>query len=642
MMRALSILITVLALAATPAFAAPSAPAPAKDTVNDAGPEGRWSYAYAAFGETPKYPRDFKAFDWVNPNAPKGGTLYLGNPDRRSSFDKFNPYTLKGNEPTGVRILMFEPLAMRSADERGTVYGLIAEEIMVAPDKSSITFRINPKARFNNGDPVLAADVKHSLDMLKSKGASPSVQQTLGGIKGATILGERLVRVDLEDKTEDTILIATEMPVFSHKWGAGPDGKPKPFDQVINEYPITTGAYTIEATDSGRGITFKRNPDYWARDLPARRGQFNFDRVIYRLYRDQAVQLEAFKAGEFDLMQEFVASKYVRIHQGPKWRDGRIIKKEFKHEMGQGFQSYLLNMRRPIFQDRRVREALDYTYDFEKINLYGMRIRAYSMFSNSDFAAKGLPGPGELKLLEPFRDKLPKEVFGMPYVPPRTDTNPNALRDNLKKARALLEEAGWKVDREGVLRNAKGEPFEFEYLDPQANTSNFRNAVWQRNLAKLGITLKVRYVDFALYHKRLEAFDFDVITIRVPDFVLPSATDYVDLLSSKTADVQGSANYRGVKDPAVDAVLDAMSNAKTYDDLRDAARALDRIVMQQHYQVPQLFSGGYLMSYWNKFGLPPQPKYYLTDEGQSWPEFPAWCVTAWWMKDAVRESQAGS
>jgi peptide/nickel transport system substrate-binding protein/microcin C transport system substrate-binding protein len=290
-----------------------------------------------------------------------------------------------------------------------------------------------------------------------------------------------------------------------------------------------------------------------------------------------------------------------------------------------------------------VREALDYTYDFEKINLYNMRIRAYSMFSNSDFAAKGLPGPGELKLLEPFRDKLPKEVFGMPYVPPRTDTNPTALRENLKKARKLFEEAGWKVDGEGVLRNAKGEPFEFEYMDPQAGGSSaFRNAIWQRNLAKVGITMKVRYVDFALYHKRLEAFDFDVITIRIPDFVLPSATDYVDLLHSKSADVQGSANYRGVKDPAVDALLDALSNAKTYDDLRDAARALDRVMMHGHYQVPQLFSAGYLMSYWNKFGLPPQPKFYLTDEGHQWPEFPTWCVTTWWMKDSARESQAGS
>jgi peptide/nickel transport system substrate-binding protein/microcin C transport system substrate-binding protein len=288
-----------------------------------------------------------------------------------------------------------------------------------------------------------------------------------------------------------------------------------------------------------------------------------------------------------------------------------------------------MNLRRPIFQDRRVREALDYTYDFEKINLYNLRRRAPSLFSNSDFAAQGLPGPGELALLEPFRDKVPKEVFGMPYQPPRTDTHPNALRENLQKAKALFEQAGWNIDKDGVLRNAKGEPFEFEYLETQGG-SQFRNVIWQRNLAKLGINLKVRNVDFALYRKRLEAFDFDVITIRMPDFALPSAGDYEDILASKNADTQGASNYRGVKDPAVDAMIEAMKNAKTYAELRDASRALDRIVTHQHYQVPQLFSPGYFTSYWNKFGLPPQPKYYTFDENGNWP---AWAVTAWWLKD---------
>ena len=639
--RAVVVLLAAVAFAAAAANGAPTRPA-VKESANDGGvPAGQWSHAYVAFGGEPKYPKGFKAFEWVNPDAPKGGTMYLGNPDRRTSFDKFNPFTLKGNEPTGVRFLMFEPLAVRSGDEPGAVYGLLAEEIMVAPDKSSVTFRINPKARFNNGDPVLASDVKHSFEMLRSKGSAPGVRTTLEPVKDATVLDERTIRFDLADRNEDTILTIAQMPVFSPKWGQGPDGKSLPFDEVITQYPITSGPYTIEQTDSGRGITFKRNPEYWARDLGVRKGQFNFDRVVYRLYREQAVQLEAFKAGEFDLMQEFVASKYVRIHEGAKWRDGRIVKHVFEHAMGQGLQSYLLNMRRPIFQDRRVREALDYTYDFEKINLYNMRIRAYSMFSNSDFAAKGLPGPGELALLEPFRAKLPPEVFGKPYVPPRTDTHPNALRENLRKARALFEEAGWKIAPDGVLRNDKGDPFEFEYLETQGS-QQFRNVIWQRNLGKLGITMKVRQVDFALYHKRVEAFDFDVVTIRIPDFVIPSPTDYVDLLHSKNAEVQGSGNYRGLKDPAVDALVEAMTRAKTYDQLRDATRALDRVMMHGHYQVPQLFSAGYLMSYWNKFGIPPQPKFYLTDEAHAWPDFPTWCVTAWWMKDAAREAQAGS
>jgi microcin C transport system substrate-binding protein len=643
MKRVFALLIAFAALAAPAAFATnAAAPGQSTESANDGGGTlGQWSHAYVAFGGAPKYPKGFRNFEWVNPNAPKGGTIYLGNPDRRTSFDKFNPFTLKGSVPTGIMIHMFEPLALRSGDEPATVYGLVAEQMLVPADRSSITFRLNPKARFNNGDPVTAADAKHTFDMLMSKGAAPAVRAAFDGVDKVTIVDDRTVRVDLKDRTDDTIFTVASVAVFSRKWGAGPDGKPKPLDEIVSEYPITTGPYVIEAVDSGRGITLKRIPDYWARDLGVRKGMFNFDRVVYRLYRDRAISMEAFKAGEFDLLQEFVASQYVRGHDGAKWRDGRIVKKVFNHEMGQGHQAYLLNLRRPIFQDRRVREALDYTYDFEKINLYNMRVRAPSLFSNSEFAAKGPPSPGELAILEPFRDKLPPEVFGMPYVPPRTDTGPNALRENLKKARALLEQAGWNVDADGVLRNAKGEPFEMEYLETQGS-QQFRNVIWARNLAKVGIKLKVRQVDFALYRKRLEAFDFDLATIRTPDFAIPSAIDYQELFASKKADVQGSGNLRGVKDPAVDAALKAMEDAKSYAELRDAARALDRVVMHQHYQVPQLFSPGYLMSYWNKFGIPAvQPRYYTTDEyTDTW--WPTWCVTTWWLKDAAREQQAGS
>ena len=622
------VMLIALLLGAAGALAAPAAAqAPAATPT-----VGAWSHAIVAFGGPPKYPRGFKAFDWVNPDAPKGGTVYLGNPDRRTSFDKFNPYTLKGSPPTGVGILMMEALAVRSGDEPGTYYGLVAEEMLVAPDKSSVTFRVHPKARFNNGDPVLAADVKHSFDMLTSKGAAPSVRAALESVKGAVVLDDRTIRFDLVDRTDDGVFSIAELPVFSRKWGAGPDGKPKPFDEVITEYPIATGPYTIASTDSGRGIEFVRDPDYWARDLGVRRGQFNFDRIVYRLFADRAVSMEAFKAGEFDVVQEFVAQQYERGHAGPKWNDGRIKKKVFTYKMGQGLQAYLLNLRRPIFQDRRVREALDYSYDFEKINLYNARRRAYSLFSNSDFAAVGLPGPGELALLEPFRGKVPDEVFGPPYQPPRTDTSPNALRENLKKARALLEEAGWKVAPDGLLRNAKGEPFEFEYLETQGGPQ-FRTVTWQRNLAKLGITMKARNVDFALYRKRLEAFDFDAITIRTPDFALPSAITYDELLSSKKADVQGSGNFRGLKDPAVDAMLAAMAQAQTYEELRDAGRALDRLMMHGHYQVPQLYSPGYSVSYWDKFGIPAKmPDYYTIDESGEWP---VWAVGSWWRKDAA-------
>ena len=358
----------------------------------------------------------------------------------------------------------------------------------------------------------------------------------------------------------------------------GADGKPKPFDQVIDEYPITSGPYTIASADSGRRIDFALDPNYWARDLNVRRGQFNFERIVYRLFRDRSISMEAFKAGEFEIIQEFTPQQYVRLHDGAKWRDGRIVKKNFEYGMGKGMQAYLLNLRRPIFQDARVREALDYSYDFEKINLYNQRRRSYSLFSNSDFAADGMPGPGELKLLEPFRAQLPPEVFGTSYQPPRTDTGPNALRENLKKARALLEEAGWKVAADGVLRNAKGEPFEFEYLEPESS-NQFRTVIWQRNLAKLGINLKSRIVDFALYRKRLETFDFDTITIRTPDFALPSALDYQEIAGLQGGgragfqQLPGSQESGGRRDGGRD---------EQREDLRGAARCVPRTRPDRH------------------------------------------------------------
>jgi peptide/nickel transport system substrate-binding protein/microcin C transport system substrate-binding protein len=600
---------------------------------DDAAAGGRWVHALASYGE-PKYPRGFSHFDYVNPDAPKGGVLHLSNPDRRTSFDKFNPFTVKGNSPAGVMIFMFETLAVMSGDELSTMYGLLAEEMRVAPDKSSITFRLNPKARFANGDPVTAADVKHSFDMLTSQYADPLRRSRLAGTKSAVVLDERTIRFELKDRSLDAIFnLGTRLPVFSRKWGVGPDGVPKPFDQIVNEYPITSGPYTIALADSGRRLDFVRNPDYWARDLGVRRGQFNFDRVVYRFYQDGAVGMEAFKAGEFDLIQEYSARRWARVHAGPKWRDGRIVKKQFSNAFGAGLQSYQFNLRRPLFQDPRVRRALGYTYDFETLNAYRQYKRTYSMFSNSEFAATGLPGPGELALLEPFRAELPPEVFGPMWEPPRTDTGPNALRENLLKARALLEAAGWKVAADGVLRNAKGEPFEFEYLEDIGGGGR-AFAVWQRNLDKLGIKIRLREVDYALMTKRQEAFDFDVTQIRTADYTLPKVGDLVDEYSSKTAGEPGSNNLRGVRSPAVDALLKRMESAQTLDELRDASRALDRVIMHGNYQVPDLYSGSYRVSHWDKFGIPAtQPRFYTIDSGLD--IWPVWAVTAWWAKDAA-------
>jgi peptide/nickel transport system substrate-binding protein/microcin C transport system substrate-binding protein len=370
----------------------PPAAALAQAPATAAPPESEgWVHAYAAYG-TPRYGPAFTHFDFVNPQAPRGGTLFLANPDRRSNFDKFNPYTLKGNAPAGVSLLMIVSLAVVGADEPLAMYGLLAERIRVAADRSTVSFRLHAAARFSNGDPVLAEDVKYSFDSLSGPYAAPSTQTALSGVARATVLDDRTIRFDLKDRTVDTVFAIGGLPVFSRKWAPGPDGKPRRFDEIVNEIPIGSGPYTIDLTDSGRRIEFKRNPQYWAGDQPVRRGYYNFDRIVYRYYADEDVRTEAFKAGEFDLIRVYSARKWARQFGGPKWNDGRIVKVMFEKGTGQGLQSIQLNLRRPIFQDIRVRQALILTYDFERlVNKYRQYHRTSSIFSNSEFAAVGLP-----------------------------------------------------------------------------------------------------------------------------------------------------------------------------------------------------------------------------------------------------------
>lgn len=632
---ALSAAAATVGIAALPAWAAAEL---AEDKVAADGPVlGTWTHAYAAFGK-PKYPRDFQQFEYVNPAAPKGGTLYLKNSDRRTAFDKMNPFTVTGAAPSGVEHFMFETLATLSADEPMTMYGLLAEGMLVAPDKSAITFRLNPKARFSNGDPVTAQDVKHSYDTLTGKYASPGLQTDYGGgVKQVVVVDERTIRFELSVKSSDPMFKLARLYVFSRKWGLKPDGSRTRFDELITEIPLTTGAYTVESQDSGRRIEFKRNPAYWAADLPVRRGFYNFDRIVYRYYKDDVVATEAFKAGEFDLVRVLSASIWARQHQGPKWDDGRIVKKSFETGNGQGLQSFELNLRRPIFKDVRVREAIALTYDFETNNRYGRFVRANSVFNNSEFAAVGLPSPGELKLLEPFRGELPKAVFGPAYLAPKNDADDNALRRNLLRARELLEEAGWKLAPDGILRNAKGEPFVIEYLSPTGQDTDRRMNPWRRNLDKLGIRMPDRKVDYALFGRTLETFDFDLVTIVEPDFTLPQVPDYVDLYGSKAADEKGSGNYRGVKSGAADHAITAMGAAATMEAFRDACRAFDRIVMWNYWQVPELYGKFEDMSYWNKFGIPAkQPKYFQLDYSPLLTPLLAWPITTWWIKDAAR------
>jgi len=617
------------------AAAATALPEPAADAAaNGAAITGVWTHAYAAFG-APKYPKDFDHFDYVDPKAPKGGTLYLRNSDRRTSFDKFNYFTTRGVAPAGLLIYMLEGLAVYSGDEPMTMYGLLAKEMLVAPDKSSITFRLHPQARFYNGDPVTADDVKYSFDVISGKQASPEYQTKLAGVERAVVLDPHTVRFDLRERSNDTLFtIGVTLRIFSPKWALGSNGKLKPFDEIVNEYPITSGPYTIGALERPRVIEFRRNPNYWARDLPVRRGFFNFDRVVYRLFKDNDVGREAFKAGEFDIYREYSGRAWVRLHKGPKWDDGRIKKDPFETAFGQGLQSYNLNSRLPKFQDRRVREALTLTYDFEMtINRFGQYTRADSMFNNSEFAARGLPSAAELKLLEPFRSELPPEVFGPAYVAPRTNGDPKLLRRNLLRARDLFAAAGWKVASDGRLRNAAGEAFEVEYMIATRGSSTLPE--WRLNLEKLGGTLKIREVDYALFRRRLEQYDFDMVAIVEGQFTLPPVNDLISGYGSKAADEKGNNNFRGIKSAAVDHLLETMANATTLEQLRDAARALDRVVMWNFWQVPDLYLSKIRASYWDKFGMPAKrPLYYTVESAID--EYPQWPITTWWIRDPAK------
>ena len=584
--------------------------------------EAQAAYAIAQYGD-PKYPPDFKHFDYVNPDAPRGGTLVLANPDRSTSFDKFNPFTLRGNAAPGIGLL-FESLTTGSADEVASAYGLLADDISVAPDGLSTTFHISPRARFSNGDPVTAEDVKYSFDTLKSPKAAPQFAAYFADITRAVIVDPATVRFEFRQRNRELPLRAGGMPVFSRKWGVKADGSRTPFDQLAFEKPIGSGPYLIESYDNGRTITYKRDPNYWGDKLPVRVGMYNFERINYKLYSDPTARLEAFKAGEYDALVEFVARNWVRRDVGKKFDSGELIKREFPQHNGTGMQGFILNQRRPIFSDVRVRKALDLALDFQWLDrqlFYNQYKRIDSYFVNTDLQAKGLPSPGELKLLEPWRAHLYPSVFGVSPKQPDTDP-PGSLRANLLEARALLAQAGWTY-RDGALRNAKGEPFVFEILDDSGSSASFEPIIapYIRNLQKLGIEARFRVSDFAVYQKRLDAFDFDVTTIRFPDVQVPGA-DMIDRFGSKAADEPGSGNLIGLKSPAVDAILHGLVNAQSREQLVDAVHALDRVLINGYYIVPQWYSATHRVAFKRGLAWPKTlPLYYTAD---------AWITSMWW------------
>jgi len=575
------------------------------------------AHAYSQFGDI-RYPAGFPHFEWVNPNAPKGGDIDLVAPLRITNFDKYNPYTLKGTAPPGIG-LVFESLLTGTMDEPTTAYGLLAEDVEVAADGLSATFRLNPAARFHDGTSVTAADVKHSFDMLMSKQAAPQYRVVFSEVKQAVVAAPRTVRFDFKSVNAELPLMVGGLPVFSRAWGAG-----KPFDQVVMDMPITSGPYKIGRLNFGRDITYQRDPNYWARDLNVRRGRYNFERITYKIYKDNTAQTEAFKAGEFDYLRTFSAREWARTYVGKKFDSGELIKAELPFKNAGDFQGFLINTRREKFKDPRVREALTLAFDFEWMNrqmMYNSYTRVRGFFNNSDFEAKGLPGPDELKVLQPLKKHLPEKVFAQEVPLPPSTNPPGSLRDNLRKARDLLAAAGWTY-RDGALRNAKGEAFTLEYLDSGGGERLI--APYFQALAKLGIAGEYRRADFALIRKRLDVFDFDLFTVRVPGSEAPGA-ELLDRYGSQSAGTEGSSNLMGIKDPAIDALLNQAVASRTRPELIARLRALDRVLRHGHFVVPQFYSTSYRIAYRSgKFEQPKvMPQYYQAED---------WVISTWWRK----------
>ncbi|CAM2142872.1 microcin C transport system substrate-binding protein [Pararobbsia alpina] len=557
--------------------------------------------AIAQYGE-PKYPANFTHFDYANPDAPRDGVLNFQNYDESQSYDSLNPFLVRGQPAPDIKNLMFDTLMQRSWDEQASEYALIADDVQVAPDYSSATFHINPAARFNNGDPITANDVKYSYDVMASNKVSPLLNAQFAVIARCVVLDASTVRFDFKHAERDAPLIAGDLPVFSPKWGMRADGTHPDFDTIATAAPIASGPYLIDQRKNDHTISYKRNPDYWAKDLPSRKGSFNFERVTFKLYLDHYTQLESFKSGDTDVQVEYSSTQWARKYVGKNFKSGLLKQGTFPNHSAQ-MQGFIYNMRKPMFSDIRVRQALVYAFDYEWMNrmmFYGQYRRVQSYFQDSPFQATGLPSEKELALLEPYRSQLPKAVFGPAMVQPRTDGD-HSLRDNLKLARDLLSQAGWTY-RDGALRDANGNPMTIEILDDQPGMDRVIMP-FIRNLETLGISANLREVDSALYQKRIDNFQFDMTTYIYPISLIPGI-ELRHRFSSAAASEVGSENYPGVRSKVVDALVEKVLTADSVDDLQAATRALDRVLLNNYYLIPQYYLPNSRIAYKTTIGYP--------------------------------------
>ena len=557
-----------------------------------------------AMNDSPKYAPDFTHFDYADPAAITGGQIRLA---AIGTFDSFNPFIVKGNSADGLG-LIFDTLTAQSLDEPFTEYGLLAESMELAPDRSSMTFHLRENARFHDGSPVTAADAAFTFRILVEQG-NPHYAQYYADVDRVEVEGPRVVTFHFKpDASRELPLILGQLPVLSEKSWAGKD-----FGASSLDIPMGSGPYRIGEFMAGQRLTYERDPDYWGRDLPVNTGRHNFDTIIYDYYRDLTVTLEAFKAGEYDYRQEYNSKQWATGYTGPAVEAGLIRTENIPHKLSQGMQCFAFNTRRAVFADPLVRKALNYAFDFEWSNknlFYGQYARSKSFFSNSEMASSGKPSPEERAILEPLG--LPAEVYTEAFSLPVTDGSGN-IRGNLRKAAALLKEAGWSVTGGKLVRD--GKPFTFEMLLVQPD---FERVVlpFQRNLARLGITMTVRMVDTSQYLERLRSFDFDMIVTSFAQSLSPG-NEQRSFWHSASADVPGSRNYCGIKSPAIDALVDLVVAAPDREALILRCKALDRALLWGWYVIPHWHSTSWRVAYWDRFGRPEK----LADYGldlQTW------------------------
>ena len=580
------------------------------------------SHGYAQFGGL-KYPANFSHFDWVNPDAPKGGTLRLM---AFGTFDTLNPYTFKGTSPVATpNFLQYgiselnEPLMVGtgiydpSGDEPASSYGLIASSVEYSEDRSWVVFNLRPEARFHDGKPITAYDVAFSYRTLVGSG-HPQYRTSLQEVERVDILNRHRIRFVLKRAGNPLLILRLgELPVLpQHYW------KDRDFKATTFEPPLGSGPYRIIQVRPGRGLVFERVKDWWGKDLPVNRGKYNFDRVEVEFYRDANVAFEAFKAGEFDFYIEHQAKNWANSYRFPAVARGDVIRAEIPHQIPTQTQALFMNTRHKVFQDRRVREAMGLMFDFEWTNralFNNAYLRAASYYPNSEFTATGKPEGQEWLLLSPYRGQLPAQLFTEPFKVPTTDGR-GIPRETLRRALGLLGDAGWKLSGQRLL-NTRGEPLRFEILLVNPNLERILQP-YAENLAGIGIDVTLRTVDRAQYKQRLDHFDYDMILMTLPQSLSPGLEQSLYFHSSQVG-VKGSKNYAGVADPVVDALLERLLGARTRDEQVAAGRALDRTLLWQHYSIPNWYLNYHRLAYRNRFAFVTTPPYTLG-------------LRAWWQK----------